>query len=134
MGFGDLLPSGFSEDTNAEGGGLSNTTGWKTTQTTDGSAAILCSVLVPVNTTYHCKFYFTAVQDDLTNRGSAEVDATIYRAGGSAQTQGDMTLVHAQMSNQNWHLNIVPNGNNVDFQVFGDTGQTVNWTGLVTYF
>lgn len=103
-------------------------------QTTDETQTVITSATLLDESIYTFQVDVVGIQNDGSNRASYRIMHTFYRTGGGdATTQGTATLLHAEESDVNWDVELTPNGNDVEINVTGAAGVTINWVCLLKY-
>lgn len=108
--------------------------GTGTASTTDATETTLVTIALSDNTVYHLKGTVVGNKSDHTDRASAQISATAYRAGGSATIQGFTTSLHAAKSDLDWgDPTFSVSGNNLLLTVTGKAATNIDWSGIVYY-
>ncbi len=107
-------------------------TGWqvrpdKSVETTDDTPTEVDEFALDDEETYMVRIFVVATKDDGSDRCGVMKQAVVYRDGGGAIIQGNVSLTLEEYSNSNWDIDITVSGNNVRATVTGVAATTINW-------
>ena len=103
-------------------------------QTTDATVAILDTLTLLDENTYHIEAFVVGVKSDGTDRASYHLAVTVYRtAAGSATIQGSVTSLHTQESNASWDADFTVSGNDLRLSVTGIAATTIEWSSTINH-
>jgi len=96
-------------------------------QTTNATQTTIDSFTLDDEETYMVQINVVGTKLDGSERCGVIKQAVLYRDGGGATLQGNVTLTLEEYSDSNWDVNITVSGNDVKASVKGLAATTVNW-------
>lgn len=95
--------------------------------TTDASNTVLATIKLKQNSVRFVEVRVAARRTDAADRAIFFRRACVYREGAGAVIQGPVDSVLTRRSDASWTVTLVAVGDNLEVQVVGAIGKTINW-------